>query len=83
MEEFCKDGLTFENFETVIYFHPDFKQRPRGRNFLPVSFLNVPAEAEEDKMICFVEQYFTIIDKRPHHPKEEYNGVYYYTSTTV
>lgn len=82
LEGFCKDGLAFDNFGTKVYFHPDYKQRPTERKYLSVSLLNVPTEADQDKMTRFVEQYFTVIGE-PYYPKEEYNGIYYYTGTRV
>lgn len=77
LEGFCKDGLAFDNFETKVYFHPYYKQRPTERKYLSVFFLNVPTEADQDKMTRFVEQYFTVIGE-PYYPKEEYNGIYYW-----
>ena len=47
MESFCIDGLHFNNFDLAIHFN---KQRPMIKKYLHISFLNVPAEVDQDKM---------------------------------
>ena len=65
MESFCIDRLYFNNFDTEIVFKPDYKQRPEVKKYLHMSFLNVPAEVDQDKMTRFVEQHFTVVGN-PH-----------------
>ena len=82
MEDFCINGLSFEGFNTNIFCKPDFKQRPAERKYLNVSFLNVPAEADQNEMRRFVEQHFTVVGQ-PYYPNEYYDGFSYYTGTRV
>ena len=39
-----------------------------------MSFLNVPAEADPDKMTRFTEQHFTVVGES-YYPKEDYEGL--------
>ena len=82
MESFCIDGLNFDNLDTAIYSKPDYKQRLPNKRYLHVSFLNVPGEADQDKMTRFVEQFFTVVGD-PFYPKEDYDGITYYTCARV
>ena len=82
MEEFCINGLNFEGYDAANFFKPDFKQRPAERKYLNVSFLNIPVEADQDKMTKFVEQHFIVVGE-PYYPKEECEGFSYFTGTRV
>ena len=50
MESFCIDGLHFNNFDLAIHFKLDYKQRSMIKKYLHISFLNVPAEVDQDKI---------------------------------
>ena len=82
MESFCMDRLYFDDFDTAIVFKPGYKQRPEAKKHLHVSFLNVPAEADQDEITQFVEQHFTVVEN-PHYPKDDYDGITFYTGARI
>ena len=81
METFCTNPLKVKNFS--ISLKPDFSKR-QTRYYKPetISFKNVPAEADEDSMTPFVQQYAVVIGK-PRYPIETINDIDYLTGTRI
>ena len=78
MSIFCAEPLTISE-NNYIVFKPDYKP-PQTRYFIFISFLNVPLEAEENKMTRYVKEYCDVHEVHyPKHPKQHIGDITYHT----